>query len=252
MNSVWRGYSTWRGSKIWPARGEVRESPGSQNDLRKFFEAREEGPGIWKWRHYFDIYNRHFSRFRGTEVHILEIGIYSGGSLEMWRDYFGPAARIYGVDINPACQAYESESVKVLIGDQADRNFWKRFKAEAPRVDIVVDDGGHQAEQQIATFEELFPYMQPGGVYLCEDMHGAFNRFAGYMHGFANNLNAHEGATQDLENNERRLACRATDLQSAVRSVHFYPFVAVVEKMDKPIYELVAPKHGTQWTPFLK
>ncbi len=251
MNSVWRGYSTWRRSKIWPAHAGAKESPSPQSDLEKFFEARKEGHGICKWKHYFDIYDRHFSRFRGTEVHILEIGIYSGGSLETWKDYFGPEARSYGVDIKPACQAYEGESVKVFIGDQGDRNFWKQFKAEVPHVDIVVDDGGHQAEQQIVTFEALVPYLRPGGVYLCEDLHGTFNRFAGYIYGFASNLNASQWV-REPESNERRFICRATALQSAVRSVHFYPFVTVVEKTETPICELVSPKHGTQWAPFFR
>src|SRR5438067_13766465 len=57
----------------------------SANPLRQFFDARSEGRGIWKWLHYFDIYDRHFSRFRGEAVHVLEIGVYSGGSLEMSR-----------------------------------------------------------------------------------------------------------------------------------------------------------------------
>lgn len=252
MNSLRRGYSTWRRSRIWPAHTGAKESPALESDLAKFFEARKEGHGIWKWKHYFDIYERHFSRFRGTEVHILEIGIYSGGSLEMWKHYFGPEAHIYGVDVNPVCRAYEGGSVKVFIGDQGDRNFWKQFKAQVRQVDIVVDDGGHKPEQQIVTFEELLPHMRPGGVYLCEDVHGVFNRFAGYIYGFASNLNANHGWAEDLENSERRMVCRATALQSAVRSVHLYPFVTVIEKTDSPIYELAAPKHGTQWEPFLK
>jgi hypothetical protein len=252
MKSVWRGYSTWRRSKRWPAHAGAIASPALQGDLRKFFENRKDGRGIWKWQHYFDIYERHFSRFQGTAVNLLEIGIYSGGSLEMWRDYFGPGARIYGVDIEPACRAYDGGPVKVFIGDQGDRNFWQQFKTQVGQVDIVVDDGGHQAEQQIVTFEELFPYLRPGGVYLCEDLHGTFNRFAGYMYGFASNLNAGQGWTRDLKNQERRAACKATALQSAVRAVHFYPFVTVIEKTDAPIYELVAPKHGTQWEPFIK
>src|SRR5262245_33435219 len=74
------------------------------NPLREFFDGRKEGPGIWKWNHYFNIYDRHFRRFRGQEVHVLEIGVYSGGSLEMWREYFGASAIIYGVDIQSACR----------------------------------------------------------------------------------------------------------------------------------------------------
>ncbi len=50
------------------------------NPLRDYFEANREGPGIWRWQHYFDIYHRHFARFVGREVNVLEIGVYSGGS----------------------------------------------------------------------------------------------------------------------------------------------------------------------------
>lgn len=251
IRSFWGGYSNWRRSRIWPARAESKSPPASSsNDLMKFFEARKEGRGIWKWQHYFDIYDRHFSRFRGTDVHVVEIGIYSGGSLEMWKDYFGPNARIYGVDIQPACQAYADESVKVFIADQKDRSFWKRFKTDVPQVDIVIDDGGHQFEQQVASFEELLPYMRPGGVYLCEDLHAAASRFAGYIYGFASNLNASQGWERDFKNRERWLSCKATALQSAVRSVHLYPFVTVVEKTDAPVDEFVSSRHGTLWTPF--
>lgn len=44
-----------------------------------YFVTHNTGPGIWKWLHYFDIYHRHLQKFRGKEVNILEIGIYSGG-----------------------------------------------------------------------------------------------------------------------------------------------------------------------------
>jgi hypothetical protein len=54
-----------------------------QNRLTEFFDNRKSGQGIWKWRHYFDVYDRHFSKFRGQEVNIVEIGVFSGGSLEM-------------------------------------------------------------------------------------------------------------------------------------------------------------------------
>ena len=250
MNSFRRGYSNWRRSKLWPCRSGTKGPQAEQSDLEKFFEARKEGHGIWKWKHYFDIYDRHFSRFRGREVHILEIGIYSGGSLEMWREYFGPKARIYGVDIEPACKAYEDGSIKVFIGDQADRGFWRQFKKDVPELDIVIDDGGHQSEQQIATFEELLPHLRAGGVYLCEDLHFAHNRFAAYIYGFASNLNASQRWERNFDNQDRRLVCTATAFQSAVRSVHLYPFVAVVEKRDTPIDEFLSPKRGTIWAPF--
>jgi SAM-dependent methyltransferase len=222
----------------------------SSNDLRRFFDARKEGRGIWKWNHYFDIYERYFSRFRGTEVRVLEIGIYSGGSLEMWKSYFGPKCQIYGVDIEPSCKACEGDSVRVFIGDQADRNFWKRLRNEVDALDIVIDDGGHQAEQQIVSLEELLPLLRPGGVYLCEDVTGSSNPFTTYVFDMAKQLNAY--TSEASENPERRLVSQATALQSAIRSIHLYPYVTVIERTEAPVVELVAPKRGTSWEPFLK
>ena len=236
----------------WALQGGAHQIAAPSNRLRTFFSDRREGRGIWKWSHYFDIYERHFNRFRGREVHLLEIGIFSGGSLEMWADYFGPAARIYGVDIEGACKSYESPSVKVFIGDQADRGFWQEFRQEVPTLDIVIDDGGHRFNQQIVTLEELLPHIRPGGVYLCEDIHGEYNQFAAYLHGMADMLNICQELVANPRDNERRLVNQTTPFQSAVCSMSLYPFAAVIEKNASPILELVAPKHGSRWEPFLE
>lgn len=215
-----------------------RDAPDVQRDaspLERYFDAHTEGPGIWKWRHYFDVYHRHLQRFRDRPVRLVEIGIYSGGSLGMWRDYFGAQCVVYGVDIEPACQAYEDENVRVLIGDQADPAFWGRFRSETAPVDVVIDDGGHQAHQQTATLEGLLGHINPGGVYICEDIHGEENAFAHYSSGLARNLHAYGPQT--------------TGFQRTVESVHLYPFLAVIEFAEVPRGELVAPQHGRQWQP---
>ncbi len=252
MHAAFRGYTKGRYEGQWPTRNEPEDSPDLSNPLRAFFEAHKEGRGIWKWNHYFDIYDRHFRRFRGQEATILEIGIFSGGSLEMWKDYFGPRCRIYGVDIEPACKAYEDDGVKVFIGDQADREFWSRFRREVGAVDIVIDDGGHLPEQQIVSMEELLPYLRPGGVYLCEDVHCVLNQFASYVYGLAHNLNAFEEAEDNPDNNEQRVVSKATQFQAAIGSIHLYPYVLLIERSNAPITEFVSSKRGTQWEPFLK
>ena len=76
---------------------------------------------------YFEIYDRHFSRFRNRDIALLEIGVAGGGSLEIWRRYFGPKARIVGIDINPACTRFEApgvESLKEMI-DEINAWFWR-------------------------------------------------------------------------------------------------------------------------------
>jgi hypothetical protein len=137
LNWIRQGWRGHRYQKRWDAieqgaRGIAGNAGDASNPLRNYVRSKEVGPGIWKWDHYLDIYNRHFEKFRGKEINVLEIGVYSGGSIEMWREYFGPKCRVYGVDWDPSCRIYESESVKIFIGDQADRQFWRQFKEQVP------------------------------------------------------------------------------------------------------------------------
>jgi hypothetical protein len=225
-------------------RPSVRPMPqaaeAGANPLEAYFDAHTEGPGIWKWRHYFDIYDRHFAKFVGQEVHLVEIGIFSGGSLAMWQSYFGERCHVYGVDIEDACRVYERDKVQVFIGDQADPAFWRRFVEQVPRIDIVVDDGGHLAHQQIVTLRSLLPHIAPGGVYLCEDVHLPLHPFQAFIDGLT-----------------RRLSAINTDpapalaLHHQVASVHRYPLVTVIEKPERPVADFESPRHGTEWQPFL-
>lgn len=225
--------------------GQATETDPSE--FERFFDARHEGAGIWKWRHYFDVYDRYFSPFKGAQPCLLEVGVFSGGSLDMWQAYFGAGARVIGVDIEPACKAYEREGVEVLIGDQADRRFWRSALAGMPPLDLVLDDGGHQTEQQVVTFEEVFPNIAPGGIYICEDVHSAGNGFFRYMSVLADRLNACQ-----FERTDHGTSTPTSPVAKWIRSVHVYPFMVVVERNRTPVEHLVSEKKGTQWQPFLK
>jgi hypothetical protein len=248
--AVARGYAysrAWRRHSAPVSAAESRPPIGetaATNRLSAFFEARMVGRGIVKWRHYFEIYDRHLAKFVGEPSTLLEIGIYAGGSLDMWREYLGPRSQLYGVDIDPNCTRFEDATV--FIGDQANRSFWKRFRAETPSLDVIIDDGGHTVEQQLVTMEELLPRLRPGGVYICEDIHGEDNAFLGYVHGLSRGLFSYD-LTLDEASPERVLSSPATPFQSAIHSVHVYPYVVVVERRDESMDEFVAAKHGTEW-----
>jgi hypothetical protein len=111
-------------------------------------------------------------------------------------------------------------------------------------LDILIDDGGHRMEQQIVTLEEMLPHLRPGGVYLCEDISGEYNWFSGYMQGLVNSLNAFKaiGPKRYVD---------ATKFQAWTHSIHFYPFVTVIEKYAQPVRQFTNPKRGTEWQPFL-
>jgi len=214
--------------------------------LERLFDARTHGRGIWKWRHYFDFYERHCAKFVGRRTHLLEIGIYSGGSLDLWREYFGPECQITGIDIEPGVQAYASDGVRVLVGDQGDPAFWRSSLPTLPRIDVAIDDGGHHPYQQIVTLEALLPHMNPGGVYICEDIHHNTNAFNAYTAGLLAELNTFRHAPHP----DAPLYAEPTAFQSAVKGIHCYPFAVVIELHDHPLRELIAPKRGTEWQPF--
>ena len=202
------------------------------NDFESYVRGNTDRQLI-KWMHYLEIYERHLSVFRSKAVHILEIGVGEGGSLQMWKKYFGPGARVYGVDINPNCKMVEEEQIRVFIGDQGDRAFLRSLTGELPRIDVVIDDGGHHMGQQIIAFEELFPRLADGGIYLCEDLHtsywrkfgGGYRRrgtFIEYAKGLVDGLNAW------YSKQPRRFS--VDDFTRSAHSMHFYDSIVVIER----------------------
>lgn len=152
------------------------------NDLEKYFFFAEH-KRMQKWLHYFEVYDRFFSKYRGKDVTILEIGVSGGGSLQMWKNYFKKSdnkVTVYGIDIRPWCKDLEEEDIHIFIGSQEDRVFLREVKKQIGKVDILIDDGGHTMNQQITTLEELFDMIKDDGVYLCEDCQTSYSgKFGG-------------------------------------------------------------------------
>ena len=208
------------------------------NDLEKYFGA-NTGNLINKWQHYFEIYDRHFARFRGTQVNVLEFGVAHGGSLLMWKDYFGAQARIFGVDNNPHCKSLECDRVEITIGDQADREFLRGLSAQLPRIDILIDDGGHTMQQQITTFEEMYARVDAHGVYLCEDLHTSYWPDWGGGYGNSDTFIEFSKRLIDQLNAWHSIDAQrmpVTELTRSAHALHFYDSVLVVEKRpgEKP------------------
>lgn len=213
----------------------VKPETDETNPLWEYF-SHNPGRLIHKWHHYFDIYHNHFRRYRGQAITMLEIGVLQGGSLQMWKKYFGPKAKIYGMDIDPRCKELEEEQVEIFIGDQSDRDFLREIRAKIGPFDILIDDGGHTMLQQIATFEELFPAVKETGIYLVEDLHTSYwkeygggykesGSFIEYAKGFIDALNAWHSRQPELA---------PTDLTKSLTGIHFYDSVLVLEKYPNP------------------
>ena len=122
-----------------------------------------------KMDHYLDVYHRLLAPWRSQDISFLEIGIWKGGSIKMWHDYFGAESRLTFLDIDPACKAFEVPGLTVEIGDQSDGIFLQDVATKHGPFDIIIDDGGHKMHQQIASFNALWPRLSDCGLYVVED-----------------------------------------------------------------------------------
>lgn len=152
----------------------------------------------------------------------------------MWKNYFSklnPNAKvnIYGIDKKERCKKFEEDGIKIFIGSQSDREFLRRLKNEIPKLDILIDDGGHIPEEQIITFEEMFEHINDGGLYFCEDIYTSYwndyknkSSFIEYAKKLIDYLNAYWSLEGDDLN--------ANYFTDFVYSLHFYDGIVAIEK----------------------
>lgn len=119
---------------------------------------------------YTKYYTQWFNPIRSEPLNLLEIGVQHGASVRMWEEYF-PKGQIYGIDINEKCKQHEKGRIKIFIGDQSNKEFLKKSAETIKEIHIIIDDGGHKSSLHIPSFETLFSYIVPGGLYIIEDLY---------------------------------------------------------------------------------
>jgi len=186
---------------------------------------------IHKWKHYFPIYERHFKDFVYKPVTFIEIGCGPGGSLQMWKQYFGPHARIVGIDIDPRCARYAEDQIEIHIGAQQDPAFLQRVMDQVGIPDIVVDDGSHFMSDVAATFRFLYPRMLKNGVYLVEDLHTAYwEEYEGGLGKSTTFIEICKNLIDELNADHSRGAFPPTEFTKSTMGMHFYDSVVVFER----------------------
>jgi len=246
---------------------------GFANDFEHFVATRKAYDRmIHKASHYFHIYETHFAPLRasGKPLRMLELGVQSGGSLEMWKSYFGESLELHGVDINPACMRLNDPKRKITIhlGATSDSEFMEDLARKLAPLDIVVDDASHHSADIMAALVHLFPVirLQPpsgqlgprpawgphGGLYVVEDLHtnywinGEFKegpgnpatfieqakRYVDQMHAdhAYNWTDPASGRSLKSPSMGMRLMAPTDALSKTIVGMHFYPSVVVLQK----------------------
>lgn len=202
------------------------------------------GNVIHKWKHYFPIYERHFSDYRSKTFTMLEIGCGKGGSLQMWKQYFGPFATIVGLDIRPECAEFEEDQISIRLGDQSDAGFLESVIDEFGVPDIVLDDGSHVMSHIKASFDYLYPLMPPRSVYLVEDLHTAYwDEYEGGLKRAGTFIEFCKGMIDELNATHTRGHVPESEFSRNTISMHFYDSVVVFEKGSHGKKD--APRRGT-------
>ena len=144
-----------------------------------------------------EIYDNKFSNIKDSAENILEIGVFFGASILMWKDYF-KNSKIHGVDTFKGLQGnghvfkdadkfyieWESnENLKNRISlykyDQSKESDLKKFISDVKKIefDIIIDDASHLMRDQQITFKHLFPLLKSGGIYVIEDLHSSIGGY---------------------------------------------------------------------------
>lgn len=124
---------------------------------------------------YTPLYDNKFWLRRYDELTLLELGIYRGASLRMWRDYF-PNATVIGLDRNkPINGELEGADIVRVQCDQNDERPINLLGSNYGPFHVVIDDASHISSKTIRSFELLWPHVAPGGIYVIEDLQTSYD-----------------------------------------------------------------------------
>lgn len=224
-------FTSYQFSKEKSVLEDIESKYGTPSEFAKLF-ASHKGNLIHKWHHYLNLYDRYFSSFKKKKnLKFLEIGVSKGGSLQMWRKYFGDSATIFGIDIDSNCIKYNDLHGQVRIGSQTDKEFLESVVNEMGGIDIVLDDGSHQIKHIKASLDILFPYLSKDGIYFIEDLHTAYwsNFGGGY-----NSKNFFNNIVIDLIHDMHRWyhvhSLKMSHISKDCCGIHIHDSILVLEK----------------------
>ncbi len=142
---------------VWTGRGLM-----TLDELSVKYDTDKGSTGHW----YTPYYERIFSPIRNDVESLVEVGIGSGASLRMWRDYF-LGAMIYGIDMNP-CNLSEPR-IACYDCEQTDSSRLTEY-IQNKKPEIIVEDASHDMAKTMMTLDCLWPILQSRGWYVIEDM----------------------------------------------------------------------------------
>lgn len=123
-----------------------------------------------------ELYEPIFNKIKKKSGNVLEIGIgghdtfTGGGGLRSLKKFFKKKT-IYGLDVIDKSH-FSTNRIKIVKGSQNKDKTYEKFKNI--KFDLIIDDGSHYPNHQLKSFKKLFKNLNPGGIYIIEDLNTSF------------------------------------------------------------------------------
>lgn len=182
---------------------------------------------------FLKIYDFYFNPLKKKKINILEIGIDTGNSLKFWKNYFSNKSKIVGLDIKK--YNFNDNNIFTYQGRQEDKFFLSTITKKFKRFDIIIDDGSHNCNDIIASFNYLFDYLNDGGIYIVEDLQTSyFPRYNGSRLNLKKNntsMNFLKNLADSINYEHFNLPFTKSSIYDGkIKFVHFFQNVAIVKK----------------------
>jgi hypothetical protein len=124
---------------------------------------------------YLGLYQDLLVSKKDTAKHVLEVGIFKGGSIKLWHDYFVNAT-VYGMDImsmNGIWSEIRNKDRIVLFPstDAYNQSFFEtEFLNKGIKFDFMLDDGPHSLESMKSFIRLYSKVMAEDGILIIEDV----------------------------------------------------------------------------------
>lgn len=120
---------------------------------------------------YTPWYEEEFSEHRKEIKRVFELGINDGASVYTWEEFF-ENADIYCADNHrPGVDLVNRGRIKAHYVDQHDAKSLVELRDWLPGgIDLMIDDGNHDPDDQALTANILADRLAPGGRYVIEDI----------------------------------------------------------------------------------
>ena len=115
-----------------------------------------------------EVYDNILQPLKGKINTFVEVGIFYGESVRLWKEYFG--CRVVGLEVN-WLDKLNIEGVEIIECDQSKEDQLYKVIERIKDCDVILDDGSHNMYDQQKTLAVLFRALKPGGMYIIEDLH---------------------------------------------------------------------------------